>query len=83
MQGNAGNSPLGAIVRFDDGSYLPLRTRNRWGIDAVGRPVIVKGRIVPGEGVRAEKYVIDVDNGGSVTVAPPDQSAQDNKPSGM
>ena len=60
VSGNAGNSPLGPIVRFQDGGYVALRSFAPWSIDNGGRPVEVKGKIVPGTGYRAEKYVLDV-----------------------
>ena len=65
VRGNAGNSKQGPIVRFEDGGYIPLLTHEPWSFDErgrliAGRTVEVTGRIVSGEGFRAEKYVLEV-----------------------
>ena len=65
VRGNAGNSKQGPIVRFADGGYIPLLSREPWTFDErgrliAGRAVQVTGRIVSGEGFRAEKYVLEV-----------------------
>ena len=82
VRGNAGNSKQGPIVRFDDGGYIPLLTREPWTFDdrgrlLAGRPVEVTGRVVSGEGFRAEKYVLDPQ---TVTILPPE--SPDGKSSG-
>jgi hypothetical protein len=60
LEGSAGNSPIGPILRFTDGSVIGLQGFRLWGIDAVGRPVGIKGTVVRGSGARADSYVINV-----------------------
>ncbi|MGC4031199.1 MAG: hypothetical protein QM754_05565 [Tepidisphaeraceae bacterium] len=85
VKGSAGNSPQGAIVRLSDGGYIPLKTRVRWGIDAVGRPIVVTGKVVSGQGFRTEKFILDASSeaGGRIEVPPPDQSAKPAAESGL
>ena len=83
VRGSAGNSNQGPIVRFADGGYIPLRTREPWGFDErgrliAGRPVEVTGRVVSGAGFRAEKFVLEVE---SVDFHLPDETENAKKPS--
>lgn len=73
LRGSAGNSGQGPIVRFDDGGYVGILSRQPWAIDAVGKPVEVSGRVVSGQGVRAEPYVIDVK---FLRLIPPEEQEQ-------
>jgi hypothetical protein len=85
VRGSAGNSNRGPIVRFEDGGYIPLLSREPWGFDdrgrmLAGRPVEVTGKIVSGVGYRAEKFVLNPE---SVTIIEPerdDSSKKSTKP---
>lgn len=82
IRGSAGNSNRGPLVRFEDGGYIPLLSREPWGFDErgrmlAGRPVEVTGKIVSGAGFRAEKFVLNPE---SVTVIEAEQADPNQKP---
>ena len=60
--GTAGNSQVGAIVRFDDGGYIGLATNRPWALNNVGRTIEAKGKVVSGEGIRAERYLLQLES---------------------
>ncbi len=62
LEGSAGNSPTGPILRFQGGSWIGLEGAKQWGLDAVGRPVGVTGVIQPGVGARNGEYVMKVES---------------------
>ncbi len=60
VEGSAGNSTSGPILRFQGGSWIGLTGFKVWGMDVVTRPVGVTGTITQGTGARQGEYVIDV-----------------------
>lgn len=64
VQGTAGNSPRGPIVRLIDGGYVALKQREPWGFAdgyaLASRSVEVAGKLVSGAGIRDERFVLDV-----------------------
>ncbi len=62
LEGSAGNSPTGPILRFRGGSWIGLEGARMWGLDVVGRPVGVTGVIQPGAGARDGEYVMKVES---------------------
>lgn len=60
LEGSAGNSPSGAILRFQDGSWIGLQGFRLWTLDVVARPVGVTGTVIRGQGARDGEYVIEV-----------------------
>ena len=75
VQGTAGNSPRGPIVRLFEGGYIALKQREPWGfVNGYGiasRNVEVTGTLISGRGIRDEKYVLDVK---SVTMMQPEDA---------
>lgn len=60
LEGSAGNSPAGPILRFRNGSWIGLQGFRLWTLDVVARPVGVTGTVVRGSGTRDGEYVVDV-----------------------
>jgi hypothetical protein len=61
LEGTAGNSRLGPIVRLAGGEKIFVSTRP-WPIDVVSRPVGVKGKLVRGTGAQEDQYVLAADS---------------------
>jgi hypothetical protein len=60
LEGSAGNSPSGPILRFNDGSWIGLQGFRLWAFDVITRPVGITGTVARGTGARDGEYVIDV-----------------------
>ena len=61
LEGTAGNSRLGPIVRLAGGEKIFVTTRP-WPINVVSRPVGVKGTLVRGTGPQEGQYVLAADS---------------------
>jgi hypothetical protein len=59
LEGSAGNSPSGPILRFKDGSFIGVQGLRMWSLDVVGRPIGVTGTIAQGQGTRSGEWVLE------------------------
>lgn len=62
LEGLAGNSKTGSLIRLGQGRYIELENMPRvFGPDEVARSIGVRGSVVPGTGLRQGRYVVKVD----------------------
>lgn len=81
LEGRAGNSKSGPILRLNDGRFIELENMPRpFSPEEVARSIGVQGKVVPGTGIRQTRYVIQIDRWWLLkTSTLPQKSAKDTR----